>query len=110
MYDLLFNSLVGMSLNIHSLILLLFGGKKSDSVSIDVVLVDCKLLRSWSKCPFSVAIVVGNSFLKLMVSIAGQEIKLPFWMAFVNVDIQGEKQHACQYLARSVFDLSAWIM
>ena len=67
------------------------------SVVAMVALVAWRFFLSRSRCPKLVASGVPSSFLKLRLSIPGQDIKLPLLIAIWNVEIDGENAHPCNY-------------
>ena len=67
-------------------------------------LVDWRFFLSWSKCPFSVAMVVLNVVLRLRSSIPGHVMKLSLLIDLMKVETTGENAHPCRYLERSDFD------
>ena len=67
-------------------------------------LVDWRFFLSWSKCPFSVAMVVLNDVLRFSSSIPGHVMKLSLLMDFMKVEITGENAQPCKYLERSDLD------
>ena len=71
--------------------------RKSSSLSCSSFFVDCRLLRSWSRCPFAAGVIFLRTFLKFIVSIPGHDWKNPSLIAFRKVLVEGLKAHLCRY-------------
>ena len=74
---------------------------KLSSLTVFFICVLCRLDFSWFRCPYAVFGEGGIFAIRLSVS-PGQDIKLPFFIARINVLFEGLKQHACKYCANSV--------
>ena len=77
-------------------------GKKSSSSG---VVVDWRLLRSWSRWPLAVGIRFLITVLKLMLSMPGHDWKYPNLIALKNVLMDGLSEDLCRYSPSLIFGL-----
>lgn len=81
------------------------GGDVDDTIGV-AIFVDCKFLRSWSKCPLTVVSTFGRCLDTNFLFNPGNVDRNPLSIAFISVDFTGNPNEAWCNVAKSFFVVS----